>query len=75
MRSHGRARSPLPGLRLAEPETEMGSDELCCRGVAWDAEPAVAKVLLDRLSEPTAAEHVSEVRGRNESSLGAVLID
>ena len=57
------------GLRSAEPETETGSDEPCCRGVAWDAEPAVAKVLLDRLSEPPAAEHVSEVRLRRESSI------
>ena len=56
------ARFPHLGLRSAEPETETGSDEPCCRGVAWDAEPAVAKVLLDRLSEPPAAEHVSEVR-------------
>ena len=54
-----------PAAHLESPEEDEDADsqnEPCVRSVAWDSEPPVARILINTLADPTAAEHVTEVR-------------
>lgn len=49
---------------LESPEEDEDADsqnEPCVRSVAWDSEPPVARILINTLADPTAAEHVTEL--------------
>ena len=69
-----------PAAHLESPEEDEDADsqnEPCVRSVAWDSEPPVARILINTLADPTAAEHVTEVRtsgARDDDRDGARLI-